>query len=147
MTSNIMDETAIESFPSLFQYDPNIEEERLRSDVFRYLEKKSNGCLDFSVALSLLTREVVGEDFNCTPQDLKGSELSLLDLLNLDPRKRFSIIGTGDNIFIKRAPLNLLDPTEISDLIEDRLSLIANFLLTSKRFFDLNEITSRYRNM
>jgi hypothetical protein len=147
MTSNIMDEIATKCVPSPFQCDPNLEEERLRSDIFRYLEKISDGCFDFSVALSILTREVVGKELSCTPQELKGTEHSLLDLLNLDPRKRFSIIGTGDNIFIKRAPLNLLDPIEISNLIEDWMSLIANFLLTSKRFFDLTEITSRYQNM
>lgn len=147
MSSNIMDETATECITSPFQHDPNIEEERLRSDIFRYLEKKSDGCFDFSVRLSILTRDVVGKDFNGTPQELKESEHSLLDLLDSDPRKRFSIIGTGYFIFIKRAPLNLPDPIEISNLIEDWMSLIANFLLTSKRFFDLTEITSRYLYM
>jgi hypothetical protein len=138
------DESAPEYAPSPFQYEQQIEEERLRGDILRYLVKHSNGAYHFSAELRTLTRDVVGINFKATREEFEETESSLLDLLYSDPQRRFSIIGEGDHIVIKRAPL---DKDEISNLVEDWRCLIADFLLVSKRVVCLSDIGSRYLNM
>lgn len=129
-----------ERSPSTFQYEQQIEEERLRDDILRYLVKNSNGAFHFSSELRTLTRDVVGLNFKATREEFEQTESSLLDLLYSDPQRRFAVIGEGDQIFIKRAAL---DKDEISNLVEDWRCLIADFLLESKRVVCLSDIGSR----
>lgn len=135
------DDSTPEYAQSPFQYEQQIEEERLRGDILRYLVKHSNGAYHFSAELRTLTRDVVGINFKATREEFEETESSLLDLLYSDPQRRFSIIGEGDHIVIKRAPL---DKDEISNLVEDWRCLIADFLLVSKRVVCLSDIGSRY---
>jgi hypothetical protein len=137
-------ETAPEYASTPFQYEQQIEEERLREDILTYLVKHSNGAYHFSVELRTLTRDVVGLNYKASREEFEETESSLLDLLYSDPQRRFSIIGEGDHIVIKRAPL---DKDEVSNLVEDWRCLIADFLLESKRVVCLSDIGSRYLNI
>mmetsp|Transcript_32125 Transcript_32125/g.30618 ORF Transcript_32125/g.30618 Transcript_32125/m.30618 type:complete len:787 (-) Transcript_32125:234-2594(-) len=133
------DEIAPEYASTPFQYEQQIEEERLREDILTYLVKHSNGAYHFSVELRTLTRDVVGLNYKASREEFEETESSLLDLLYSDPQRRFSIIGEGDHIVIKRAPL---DKDEVSNLVEDWRCLIADFLLESKRVVCLSDIGS-----
>ena len=91
--------------PKLFPHD-QIEEERLRSDILKYLANKSNGVYHYSVELRTITLDIIGLSFMASKQEFQEAEISLLYLLYLDPKRRFSIMGEGDHISVKRAPLD-----------------------------------------
>ena len=135
---NILPNT-ISDDPKLFPHD-QFEEERLRSDILKYLVNKSNGVYHYSVELRTITLDVVGLSFKASKQEFQETEISLLDLLYSDPRRRFSIIGEGDHISVKRAPL---DEDQIDLLVEEWRCLIATFLFESKRIVCLSDIGSR----
>lgn len=116
------------------------EEERLRSDIFRYLVNKSNGVYHHSVELRTITLDVVGLSFKASQKEFQETEISLLDLLYSDPKRRFSIVGVGDHICVKRAPP---DDEQIDALVEEWRCLIATFLFESKRTVCLSDIGSR----
>ena len=130
---------AISYDPKLFS-DEQIEEERLRSDILKYLVNKSNGVFHHSVELRTITLDVIGLSFMASKQEFQETEISLLNLLYLDPKRRFSIIGEGDHISVKRAPL---DEDQIDLLVEEWRCLIATFLFESKRIVCLSDIGSR----
>ena len=130
---------AISDDPKLFS-DEQIEEERLRSEILKYLVNKSNGVYHYSVELRTITLDVIGLSFMASKQEFQETEISLLDLLYSDPRRRFSIIGEGDHISVKRAPL---DEDQIDLLVEEWRCLIATFLFESKRIVCLSDIGSR----
>lgn len=123
-----------------FLSQQQIEEERLRCDILRYLVNKSSGVYHYSVELRTITLDVVGISFKATQEEFQDTETSLLGLLYSDPKRRFSIIGEGDHIFVKRAPL---DEDQINDLVEEWRCLIAAFLFESKRIVCLSDIGSR----
>ena len=125
--------------PKLFSHDQN-EDERLRCDILKYIVNKSNGEYQYSVELRSITLDIVGLSFEASKQEFQETEISLLDLLYLDPKRRFSIIGEGDHISVKRAPL---DEDQIDLLVEEWRCLIATFLFESKRIVCLSDIGSR----
>ena len=132
---------AVESLPSYTQQQ--IEEERLRGDILRYLVKNSNGTYHYSAELRAIIHEVVGIPFNATQIEFQETVTSLLDILHSDPQRRFLITGERDNILVKRCFVRG-DEDEISDLVEEWRALIAAFLLESKRSVGLSDIGSRY---
>jgi hypothetical protein len=125
--------------PSPFEHEQQLEEERLRDDILRYLIKNSNGAFHSATGLRQITRDVVGIRV-ASREEFELAESSLLDLLYSDPQRRFSIVGEGDHILVKRAAL---DKDEISSLVEEWRCLIADFLLESKRNICLSDIGSR----
>ena len=136
---NINHNEAINDDTKLLSYDQN-EDERIRCDILRYLINKSNGIYHYSVELRSITLDVVGLSFKSSKQEFQETEISLLDLLYLDPKRRFSITGEGDHISVKRAPL---DEDQIDLLVEEWRCLIATFLFESKRIVCLSDIGSR----
>lgn len=116
------------------------EEERLRSDIFRYLVNKSSGVFHYSVELRTITLDIIGISHKASQEEFRETETCLLDLLYSDPQRRFSIVGERDHIFIKRAPL---DEDQINKLVEEWRCLIASFLFESKRIVCLSDIGSR----
>ena len=136
---NINHNEAINDDTKLLSYDQN-EDERIRCDILRYLINKSNGIYHYSVELRSITLDVVGLSFKSSKQEFQETEISLLDLLYLDPKRRFLIIGEGDHISVKRAPL---DEDQIDLFVEEWRSLIATFLFESKRIVCLSDIGSR----
>ena len=120
--------------------DQQLEEERLRSDIFRYLVNKSSGVFHYSVQLRTITLDIIGVSYKATPEEFRNTENCLLDLLYTDPQRRFAIIGERDHIFVKRAPL---DEDQINKLVEEWRCLIASFLFESKRIVCLSDIGSR----
>ena len=130
---------AISDDPKLFS-DEQIEEERLRSDILKYLVNKSNGVFHHSVELRTITLDVIGLSFMASKQEFQETEISLLNLLYLDPKRRFTIMGEGDHISVKRAPL---DEDQIDLLVGEWRCLIATFLFESKRIVCLSDIGSR----
>ena len=131
--------TTINDDQKLFPHD-QIEEERLRSDILKYLVNKSNGVFHYSVELRTITLDVIGLSFMASKQEFQETEISLLNLLYLDPKRRFTIMGEGDHISVKRAPL---DEDQIDLLVEEWRCLIATFLFESKRIVCLSDIGSR----
>ena len=125
--------------PKLFSQDQN-EDERIRCDILKYIVNKSNGVYQYSVELRSITLNVVGLSLKASKQEYQETEISLLDLLYLDPKRRFSIIGEGDHISVKRAPL---DEDQIDLFVEEWRCLIATFLFESKRIVCLSDIGSR----
>lgn len=124
----------------LFLTQQQAEEERLRSDIFRYLVNKSSGVFHYSVELRTITHDIVGVSYKASQEEFRLTETSLLDLLYSDPQRRFAIIGERDHIFVKRAPL---DDDQINNLVEEWRCLIASFLFESKRIVCLSDIGSR----
>ena len=143
LDSNVLPNTiqneAITDDSKLFSHQQN-EEERLRCDILRYLVNRSNGVYHYSIELRTITLDVVGLSFKSSKQEFQETEISLLDLLYSDPKRRFSIIGEGDHISVKRAPL---DEDQIDLLVEEWRCLIATFLFESKRIVCLSDIGSR----
>ena len=135
---NILPNT-ISDDPELFPHD-QIEEERLCSDILKYLVNKSNGVYHYSVELRTITLDIIGLSFMASKQEFQEAEISLLNLLYLDPKRRFTIMGEGDHISVKRAPL---DEDQIDLLVEEWRCLIATFLFESKRIVCLSDIGSR----
>ena len=125
--------------PKLFSQDQN-EDERIRCDILKYIVNKSNGVYQYSVELRSITLNVVGLSLKASKQEYQETEISLLDLLYLDPKRRFSITGEGDHISVKRAPL---DEDQIDLFVEEWRCLIATFLFESKRIVCLSDIGSR----
>ena len=125
--------------PKLLSHDQN-EDERLRCDILQYLVNKSNGVYQYSVELRTITLNVIGLSYKASKQEFQETEISLLDLLYLDPQRRFSILGEGDHISVRRAPL---DEDQIDLLVEEWRCLIATFLFESKRIVCLSDIGSR----
>lgn len=123
-----------------FLSDQHQEEERLRSDIYRYLVNKSCGVFHYSVELRTITLDIIGISHKASQDEFRATENCLLDLLYSDPQRRFSIVGERDHIFIKRAPL---DEDQINKLIEEWRCLIASFLFESKRIVCLSDIGSR----
>jgi hypothetical protein len=116
-----------------FISDQHQEEERLRSDIYRYLVNKSSGVFHYSV-------DIIGISHKASQEEFRETENCLLDLLYSDPQRRFSIVGERDHIFVKRAPL---DEDQINKLVEEWRCLIATFLFESKRIVCLSDIGSR----
>ena len=137
-------EIAVESLPSCTQQQ--IEEERLRGDILRYLVKNSNGTYHYSAELRAIIHDVVGIPFKATQAEFQETVTSLLEILHSDPQRRFLISGERDNILEKRCFVRG-DEDEISDLVEEWRALIAAFLLESKRSVGLSDIGSRYRGI
>ena len=63
--------------PKLFPHD-QIEEERLRSDILKYLANKSNGVYHYSVELRTITLDIIGLSFMASKQEFQEAEISLL---------------------------------------------------------------------
>jgi len=119
-----------------------LEEERLRKDILRYLVNSSNGTYHYSADLRAIAYDVVGVPRHSTPPgDLQQTLQSLLNVLHADPQKRFLISGDGDNIIVKRCFVRG-DEEEISDLVEEWRLQIAHFLLDCKRSVGLSDIGS-----
>lgn len=131
---------AVESLPPYTQQQ--IEEERLRGDILRYLVKNSNGTYHYSAELRAIIHDVVGIPYNASQTEFQETVASLLDILHSDPQRRFLISGEVDNILVKRCFVRG-DEEEISDLVEEWRALIAAFLLESKRSVGLSDIGSR----
>jgi hypothetical protein len=123
-----------------FLSDQHQEEERLRSDIYRYLVNKSGGVFHYSVELRTITLDIIGISHKASQEEFRETENCLLDLLYSDPQRRFSIVGERDHIFVKRAPL---DEDQINKLVEEWRCLIASFLFESKRIVCLSDIGSR----
>jgi hypothetical protein len=130
----------VESLP--FYTQQQIEEERLRGDILRYLVKNSNGTYHYSAELRAIIHDVVGIPYNASQSEFQETVTSLLDILHSDPQRRFLISGELDNILVKRCFVRG-DEDEISDLVEEWRALIAAFLLESKRSVGLSDIGSR----
>mmetsp|Transcript_1065 Transcript_1065/g.1187 ORF Transcript_1065/g.1187 Transcript_1065/m.1187 type:complete len:888 (-) Transcript_1065:21-2684(-) len=124
-----------------FSTQQQIEEERLRGDILKYLVGNSNGTYHYSADLRAIIHDVIGIPVNSTQTELSETVASLLDILHTDPEKRFLVSGEGDNIHIKRCFVRG-DEDEISDLVEEWRALIATFLLDSKRSVGLSDIGS-----
>ena len=139
MVPNFSQKETITDDQKLFSLDQN-EDERIRCDILKYIVNKSNGIYHYSVELRSITLNVVGLSFKSSKQEFQETEISLLDLLYLDPKRRFLIIGEGDHISVKRAPL---DEDQIDLFVEEWRSLIATFLFESKRIVCLSDIGSR----
>ena len=119
-----------------------LEEERLRKDILRYLVNSSNGTYHYSADLRAIAYDVVGVLRHSTPPaDLQQTLQSLLNVLHADPQKRFLISGDGDNIIVKRCFVRG-DEEEIADLVEEWRLQIAHFLLDCKRSVGLSDIGS-----
>ena len=131
---------SVESLPPYTQQQ--IEEERLRGDILRYLVKNSNGTYHYSAELRAIIHDVVGITYNASQTEFQETVASLLDILHSDPQRRFLISGEVDNILVKRCFVRG-DEEEISDLVEEWRALIAAFLLESKRSVGLSDIGSR----
>ena len=136
---NFLQKENIIDDPKLFSQDQN-EDERIRCDILKYIVNKSNGVYQYSVELRSITLNVVGLSLTASKQEYQETEISLLDLLYLDTKRRFSIVGEGDHISVKRAPL---DEDQIDLLVEEWRCLIATFLFESKRIVCLSDIGSR----
>ena len=136
---NFSQNESITDCPKLSSQDQNVDE-RLRCDILKYIVNKSNGVYHYSVELRSITLNVVGLSFKSSKQEFQQTEMYLLDLLYLDPKRRFSIIGEGDHISVKRAPL---DEDQIDLFVEEWRCLIATFLFESKRIVCLSDIGSR----
>lgn len=119
-----------------------IEEERLRKDILRYLVKNSNGTYHYSSELRAIIHDVVGFSLKGAQLQFEETVTSLLDILLSDPLRRFLISGDKDNIMIKRCFVRG-DEEEISDLIEEWRALIAAFLLEPRKSVGLSDIGSR----
>lgn len=133
-------DVAVETLPFLTQQQ--IEEERLRGDILRYLVKNSNGTYHYSAEFRTIIHDVVGIPYNASQIEFQETVTSLLDILHSDPQRRFLISGELDNIMVKRCFVRG-DEEEISDLVEEWRALIAAFLLESKRSVGLSDIGSR----
>lgn len=133
-------EIVVESLPSYTQQQ--IEEERLRGDILRYLVKNSNGTYHYSAELRAIIHDVVGIPHRASQTEFQDTVTSLLDILHADPQRRFLVSGERDNILVKRCFVRG-DEEEISDLVEEWRALIAAFLLESKRSVGLSDIGSR----
>lgn len=133
-------DVVVESLPSYTQQQ--IEEERLRGDILRYLVKNSNGTYHYSAELRAIIHNVVGIPYKATQIEFQETVTSLLDILHADPQRRFLVSGERDNILVKRCFVRG-DEEEISDLVEEWRALIAAFLLESKRSVGLSDIGSR----
>ena len=136
---NFSQNESITDCPKLSSQDQNVDE-RLRCDILKYIVNKSNGVYHYSVELRSITLNVVGLSFKSSKQEFQETEMYLLDLLYLDPKRRFSITGEGDHISVKRAPL---DEDQINLFVEEWRCLIATFLFESKRIVCLSDIGSR----
>ena len=136
---NFRHKETITDDPKLFSQDQN-EDERIRCDILKYIVNKSNGVYQYSVELRSITLNVVGLSLKASKQEYQETEISLLDLLYLDPKRRFSIVGEGDHISVKLAPL---DEDQIDLFVEEWRCLIATFLFESKRIVCLSDIGSR----
>jgi hypothetical protein len=119
-----------------------IEEERLRGDILRYLVKNSNGTYHYSSELRAIIHDVVGFSLKGAQLQFEETVTSLLDILLSDPQRRFLISGDKDNIMIKRCFVRG-DEDEISDLVEEWRALIATFLLEPRKSVGLSDIGSR----
>eukprot|EP00596_Hydrurales_sp_CCMP1899_P009800 CAMPEP_0119035564 /NCGR_PEP_ID=MMETSP1177-20130426/2648_1 /TAXON_ID=2985 /ORGANISM="Ochromonas sp, Strain CCMP1899" /LENGTH=1104 /DNA_ID=CAMNT_0006994003 /DNA_START=168 /DNA_END=3482 /DNA_ORIENTATION=- len=118
-----------------------IEEERLRGDILRYLVKNSNGTYHYSSELRAIIHDVVGFSLKGAQLQFEETVTSLLDILLSDPQRRFLISGDKDNIMIKRCFVRG-DEDEISDLVEEWRALIAAFLLEPRKSVGLSDIGS-----
>ena len=127
------------------QSQQQIEEERLRCDILKYLVSgnNSNGVYNYTASLHDIIHDVVEIPANTTTLDYQETVQSLLDILHSDPQKRFLMSGEGDNIIVKRCFVRG-DEEEISDLVEEWRTVIAKFLMDSKRSVGLSDIGSRY---
>ena len=117
--TNILPNT-ISDDPKLFPHD-QFEEERLCSDILKYLVNKSNGVYHYSVELRTITLDIIGLSFMASKQEFQEAEISLLNLLYLDPKRRFTIMGEGDHISVKRAPL---DEDQIDLIMREKFRII-----------------------
>lgn len=101
-----------------FTSQKHIEEERLRSDILKYLVKNSNGTYHYSSDLRAIIHNVVGIPLSVPDEEFQETAASLLDILHSDPQRRFLISGERDNILVKRCFVRG-DEDEISDFVEE----------------------------
>ena len=118
-----------------------LEEERVRKDILRYLVTNSNGTYHYSAELRAIAYDVVGMSTQSSALEQTQALQNLLDVLHGDPQKRFLISGEGDNIIVKRCFVRG-DEEEISDLVEEWRGQIASFLMDCKRSVGLSDIGS-----
>jgi hypothetical protein len=124
------------------QTQQQLDDERLRKAILRYLVTNSNGAYHYSATLKDIIRDIVKAHVS-TAEQFTATAQSVLEVLHNDPQKRFLISGEGDGIIVKRCFVRG-DEEEISDLVEEWRLLIAKFLLDCKRSVGLSDIGSRY---
>jgi hypothetical protein len=124
-------EIPIESLPFFTQQQ--IEEERLRGDILRYLVKNSNGTYHYSAELRAIIHDVIGIPFKASQTEFQETVTSLLDILHSDPQRLGIVLGLGLDLlleFMLRLELGFMLCVDVKRVRDSRSLSLFIFIFT-----------------